>query len=98
MVDEGKGESDMSEIVFKQQYDLAKLIEIYTEEDGVHPTAIPSLFLIRESIVTEPIARVNETSFCIIVQGEKEVLLAEERFRYSPANYIDPERDISDIC
>jgi hypothetical protein len=65
------GESDMSEKIYKQQHELANLIERYSEQDGVHSTAIPSLVLIRESIVTEPIARVNETSFCIIVQGRK---------------------------
>lgn len=84
----------MSVEIYKQQLELAKLIDRYSEQDGVHPTVIPSLFLIRESIVTEPIARVNETSFCIIVQGEKEVLLAEERFRYGPAHYIVASADL----
>ncbi|MEH7547451.1 MULTISPECIES: AraC family transcriptional regulator [Bacillaceae] len=84
----------MSAEIYKQQHELAKLIERYSKQDGVHPTAIPSLFLIRESIVTEPIARVNETSFCIIVQGEKEVLLAEERFRYGPTKYIVASVDL----
>jgi AraC-like DNA-binding protein len=84
----------MSEKIYNHQHELAKLINHHTEQDGVHPTAIPSLFLIRESIVTEPIARVNETSFCIILQGEKEVLLGAERFRYGPANYIVASVDL----
>ncbi|MDT8860839.1 AraC family transcriptional regulator [Alkalihalobacillus sp. MEB130] len=70
------------------QHELGKLIERYTGQDGVHPTSIPSLFLIRESIITEPISRVNEPSFCIIIQGEKEVWLGEECFRYGPGHYI----------
>lgn len=78
----------MSEKTYKQQHELAKLIEHFSKQDGVHPTPIPSLFLIRESIITEPISRVNESSFCIIVQGEKEVLLGEERFLYGPGHYI----------
>jgi AraC-like DNA-binding protein len=88
------GESNMSVEIYKQQLEIAKLIERYSEQDGVHPTAIPSLFLIRESIVTEPIARVNETSFCMILQGEKEVWLAEERYRYGPGNYIVASVDL----
>lgn len=36
----------------------------------------------------------NETSFCVIVQGEKEVILAEERFRYGPSNYIVASVDL----
>ncbi len=78
----------MSDQIHEQQNELATLIDRYSDKDGVHPTAIPSLFLIRESVVTEPIFRVNEPSFCIIVQGEKEVLLGQDRFRYGPGSYI----------
>jgi AraC-like DNA-binding protein len=83
----------MSEKIDKQ-HELGKLIERYTGQDGVHPTSIPSLFLIRESIITEPISRVNEPSFCIIFQGEKEVWLGEECFRYGPGNYIVASVDL----
>ncbi|CAM3461716.1 MULTISPECIES: AraC family transcriptional regulator [Saccharibacillus] len=69
-------------------YTLSRLIERHALQDGVHDTAIPRLFLIRESAVTERIARVSESSFCLIVQGQKEVLLGEERFRYGTGDYI----------
>ncbi|MGG0462064.1 AraC family transcriptional regulator N-terminal domain-containing protein [Priestia aryabhattai] len=84
----------MSNNPYKQQHELAKLIERLSKQDGVHPTTIPSLFLIRESIITEPISRVNEPSFCIILQGEKEVLLGEERFLYGPGHYIVASVDL----
>ncbi|MGG0451748.1 AraC family transcriptional regulator [Priestia megaterium] len=84
----------MSNKSYKQQHELAKLIERLSKQDGVHPTTIPSLFLIRESIITEPISRVNEPSFCIILQGEKEVLLGEERFLYGPGHYIVASVDL----
>lgn len=84
----------MSEITYKQQLELASLIERFSKQDGVHPTSIPSLFLIRESIITEPISRVNEPSFCMILQGEKEVLLGEERFLYGPGHYIVASVDL----
>lgn len=71
-----------------REQQLSRLIQYYAEEDGVHDTSIPSLFLIRESCVSEPVARVNEISFCLIVQGEKEVWLGEERFRYGAGHYI----------
>lgn len=38
----------MSEITYKQQLELASLIERFSKQDGVHSTSIPSLFLIRE--------------------------------------------------
>ena len=84
----------MSTKPYKQQHELSKLIERLCKQDGVHPTTIPSLFLIRESIITEPISRVNEPSFCIILQGEKEVLLGEERFLYGSGHYIVASVDL----
>jgi AraC-like DNA-binding protein len=84
----------MSNKPYKQQHELAKLIERLSKQDGVHPTTIPSLFLICESVITEPISRVNEPSFCIILQGEKEVLLGEERFLYGPGHYIVASVDL----
>ncbi len=84
----------MTKKFYKQQYELAKLIERLSKQDGVHSTTIPSLFLIRESIITEPISRVNEPSFCMILQGEKEVLVGEERFLYGPGRYIVASVDL----
>lgn len=84
----------MYEKVYELQQELASIIECFSKQDGVHPTSIPSLFLIRESIITEPISRVNEPSFCMILQGEKEVLLGEERFLYGPGHYIVASVDL----
>ncbi|MBO1511480.1 AraC family transcriptional regulator [Metabacillus bambusae] len=84
----------MSEKTYKQQLELANLIERFIKQDGVHPTSVPSLFLIRESIIKEPISRVNKPSFCIILQGEKEVLLGEERFLYGPGRYTVASVDL----
>ncbi|QQE78235.1 AraC family transcriptional regulator [Alicyclobacillus sp. SO9] len=78
----------MSEQIEKQQDVLAKLIERHTKEDGVHDTTIPSLFFIRHSNLIGPTYGVYEPSFCIVVQGTKEVWLGQERFRYSPTDYL----------
>ncbi|WP_299094277.1 AraC family transcriptional regulator [uncultured Metabacillus sp.] len=77
----------MSERIDNQN-ELAKLIERYSGQDGVHKTAVPSLFFIRESIVTEPLYGVYKPSFCMVIQGEKEILLSKERFTYGPADYL----------
>ncbi|MCM3772472.1 MULTISPECIES: AraC family transcriptional regulator [Priestia] len=84
----------MSNKTYKQQHELSKLIERLCKQDGVHSTTIPSLFLIRESTITEPISRVNEPSFCVILHGEKEVLLGEERFFYGSGHYIVASVDL----
>ncbi|MDQ0878629.1 AraC-like DNA-binding protein [Paenibacillus sp. V4I3] len=78
----------MSEEILKQQDELAKLIEPHSGQDGVYETVIPSLFFIRYSNVTEPVYRVYKPSLCFIAQGLKEILLAQERFEYGPANYL----------
>nr|WP_154984077.1 AraC family transcriptional regulator [Paenibacillus xylanexedens] len=80
---------------FHQQLDeLARLIHQHTVNEGVHSTELPSLSLIRESDITEPIFRLNEASFCIVVQGQKEMLLGQERFRYGPGSYIVATMDL----
>lgn len=84
----------MSEQLYKQQEELVKLIKQNTVQDGVLETIIPSLFFIRESNVTEPIHGVYKPSFCMIVQGEKEVFLSEESFKYSPDNYLVASTDL----
>ena len=84
----------MSERIYKQQDELARLIERHAAEDGVHTTAIPSLFFMRYSNVTGPSYGVYKPSFCIVVQGAKEVWLAQERFKYSPADYLVASVDL----
>lgn len=78
----------MSEIITKQQNELAKIIERYSEKDGVHETAIPSLFFVRDSNASVPNHGVYKPSFCIVVQGAKEVWLGQDRFRYTPTDYL----------
>jgi len=84
----------MSEPIYQQQLELAKLIERYSVQEGVNATAIPSLFLIRRSEVTGPKQSVYKPSLCFIVQGAKEVWLGQERFRYSPADYLVASVDL----
>ncbi|GGH28921.1 AraC family transcriptional regulator [Paenibacillus segetis] len=84
----------MSDQIYKQQVELAELIERYSGQDGVHATAIPSLYFIRRSVVTDSNHSVYRPSLCIIVQGAKEVMLAQECFRYSPTDYLVASVDL----
>ncbi|MCP8970124.1 AraC family transcriptional regulator [Ectobacillus ponti] len=84
----------MSEQLYIQQKVLTRLIESYTSRDGVHTTAVPSLSLIRRSDLTGPSHGVYTPSLCVIVQGRKEVLLAQERFTYDPAHYLVASVDL----
>ncbi|AKG37064.1 AraC family transcriptional regulator [Paenibacillus durus] len=76
-----------SEVKEKQQ-ELARCIDRLVRTDGTHPTAIPSLRLIRTSTVSEPLHTVHEPSLCVIAQGSKLLALAQETFKYDPASYM----------
>lgn len=71
-----------------QQKELAQLIDRFTENDGTYPTAIPSLHFIRASKQSEPIHAVHKPALCIVANGSKLVMLAEECYQYDPASYL----------
>ncbi|GGA37004.1 AraC family transcriptional regulator [Paenibacillus physcomitrellae] len=71
-----------------KQKELAALIDQFSSGEGVNATDIPSLSCIRSSKITEPIYRVHEPALCIVAQGKKEVILAEERYLYGPSDYL----------
>lgn len=74
-----------------------ELIDVITRHipgDGVHPTVVPAMIFIHESMVTEPITRVNEPSFCLILQGGKEMLFGDERLVYEGGHYLVASVDL----
>lgn len=78
----------MFEQSYRQRVELGKIIERHTTQEGSQEMVIPSLFFSRFSQPTGPLYGVYNPSLCIVVQGMKEVLLAQERFQYGPANYL----------
>lgn len=84
--------------ISKQQDELSKLIKGYSSRDGVQATAIPSLFFSRQTNVIGPNYGVHKPSLCIVVQGVKEVSLAQDRFRYGPGDYLVASVDLPIIA
>lgn len=78
----------MSENILEQQKELTSLIERHSLQNRPRETAIPSLFFYQHSSKTEPVYRVYKPSFCFVVQGLKEILLAQENFKYGPSDYL----------
>jgi hypothetical protein len=64
----------------------ARIVRLLAEDGNVE--AAPGLDLFRYSSPTGPVYAVNEPSFCIIVQGSKELLLGSERYRYDASRYL----------
>ncbi len=67
---------------------LAALAARNAREDGVHETAVPGLALIRQSQLTEPLHILHHPAVCIIAQGAKRVMLADQVYSYDPAKYL----------
>lgn len=57
----------MTDSNYKNQMELATIIETYSGQDGAHATAIPSLFFLRRSQVTELTHSIYKPRICIIV-------------------------------
>ncbi|PSB28933.1 AraC family transcriptional regulator [Chlorogloea sp. CCALA 695] len=70
--------------------ELAALVARYTsiQGNGVCTTAIDSLEFMRECEPATAIPGISEPLLAILVQGRKEVLLDEEIYRYSVAQYL----------
>jgi len=67
---------------------LASAIERQAAADGSHNTAVPALKLSRFSARSDLAALVYEPSLCIVAQGAKNVLLADETYRLDPAQFL----------
>jgi len=72
----------MEQTITKQQSELAALIAQNSKTDGMHPTAIERLFLIRSSEPTAPLHTLHEPALCIVAQGKKQVMLADNLYVY----------------
>ena len=68
--------------------ELAGIVERQVKENSWIQTAVPSLYFVRQYVTTEPEALFQKPSLCIILQGRKEIGLAEERFQYGPSDYL----------
>lgn len=65
----------MEETRREQKSELASLIEHNISADGIHPTVINRLSLIRASQPSPPMHALHEPALCIVVQGRKQVIL-----------------------
>lgn len=72
------------------QQELIDLIDQYSSVDGVNPTPIPGVTCFRASSTDTPIPSVHvyEPSLCVIVQGQKQLMLEDEVYRYGAADYL----------
>ncbi|WP_437963527.1 AraC family transcriptional regulator [Sorangium sp. So ce260] len=74
--------------VERRLVELAAMIERFIPGDGMHASAVDGLSLIRASQPSEPLPTVYRPMLCIIAQGRKQVMLADEVYLYGPARHL----------
>ena len=60
----------------------------YCNEEGIHPTDLPELRVIRRDKATEASPGMYTPLVCLVLQGEKRVWSGKKIYRYNPANYL----------
>lgn len=60
----------------------------YCSREGIHPTDLPGLKVIRRDKTTEASPGMYTPIVCLVLQGEKRVWSGKKIYRYNPANYL----------
>lgn len=74
--------------------ELADRVAEHCSADGMHPTHIRNLHLIRCSRPSEPLHVLQEPALCLVVQGRKQVQLGDRMFEYDRFNYLVVSVDV----
>lgn len=67
---------------------LASLIARYAPDDGMYDMPVPGLAIVRYAAPTDRVPVLHQPALCIIAQGAKVVMLAEEVHRYDSASHL----------
>lgn len=78
----------MSNLIEQQLEQLKAQLAPYMPAYGVIESIIPDLVLYRSEVTTEVTPVIYEPSLCIMLQGEKEVYLSNDRIVYDPLSYL----------
>jgi AraC-like DNA-binding protein len=77
-----------------RHHDLSTLIARYAVSDGIHPTRVPRLSVVRMSRPTDPVHGVHKPAICLIAQGRKQVIVGEELFEYGASQHLLVSMDL----
>lgn len=86
--------SDGATQILLRRAELAACIERLTPGDGVHPTVIGRLKLLRVSSCGVLAHTLHEPAVCLPAQGRKRVLLADEVTVYDAQDYLVVSQDV----
>ena len=74
--------------------EMAALMTRFTAGDGINPTAIRNMTLLRAARPNERVHAVQQPSLCLIAQGAKRAMLGEELYLYDRARYLVASVDL----
>jgi AraC-like DNA-binding protein len=87
-------DNPINELFEARQREIGDLVNRFSSGDGIHASAIPGLHCIRLSTPQAQLPAVYRPSFCVIVQGAKQVLLEDEIYRYVPSQFLAVSVDL----
>jgi AraC-like DNA-binding protein len=68
--------------------ELATVVDRHAPGNGLHETLVPGLALYRSGGSGPPAHSLHRPAFCLIVQGSKRVMLADELYTYDASTYL----------
>lgn len=68
--------------------ELAKIINKYSNSDGIHSTPIDGLHCYKMSELNIRLPVIYRPSICVVIQGNKQVLLGDNIFKYEQGQYL----------
>ena len=71
-----------------QQIELTERVSRMALTDGNHPSAIPGVSVVRASATSPVRPSLYQPSLCIVVQGRKRTIRANEEYLYDSLNYL----------
>ncbi|WP_217234050.1 AraC family transcriptional regulator [Methylovorus sp. MM2] len=74
--------------------ELSTNVQRHIDGDGIHQTTISSLSIIKSSTLTVPTHVLYQPAFCIILQGRKEAVLADQVLYYGVGDYLVASVDL----
>lgn len=67
---------------------LRRTVQAHTSEEGMVPSAIEGLHLVRTTAPTQCVSTIYDPSLCVMVQGSKTVWLGDREIIYGPLSYL----------
>ncbi len=75
-------------------HELRSILIRHTPTTGTHVTNIPSLSIVRAEETSEPLVSVYKPSICVVAQGAKTAMIAEQSYRYDPYSFLITSVDL----